>query len=284
MALDRLERELKERIRREEAQHDRGAKPSNALWDHLTRVASLAEQLGRTEGLEPQLCRLAALFHDAGKFAGGAYHGDDRPEEDRSVEVLRELAGDLPAERVEKAADAILQLYRDDPEPTALARVLFDADNLDKLGPLGVANFFVKRGLRGGGISRSWLTRLTVELTYARHAPRTLMTSAGRERARRRGPQTREILLSLIETLREDGLVDLQVDEVEFDGMTLEIVVPRVCTCGGPLSRRIWDMKGMKCSEIHVEHRCDVCGDRHELRFCRPRLTACDEKSPIPLQ
>ncbi len=57
-----------------------------------------------------------------------------------------------------------------------MAAVLFDADNLDKLGPLGVANYFVKIGLRGRGISTSSILRLTVELTYARHAPRCLAT------------------------------------------------------------------------------------------------------------
>ncbi len=275
MDLGKLERELSARIRRDEAQYDRGSKPSNALWDHLERVAGLAEQLGRAEGLDPQVCRIAALFHDAGKFAGGAYHEGDRPEEDRSVEVLRELGGELPTPLVNEAVEAILQLYRDDPEPTALARVLFDADNLDKLGLLGVANFFVKRGLRGGGVSRSWLTRMTVELTYARHAPQALMTEAGRGRARLRAPQTREFLHSLIEALRDDGLVDLRVDEVEFDGLTLDIVAPRACRCGGQLQRRVWDVKGMKCSEIHVEHGCEDCGERRELRFCRPRLAAC---------
>ena len=37
------------------------------------------------------------MFHDAGKFHGGELHGDDVPEEQHSVEVLRKIDADLSA-------------------------------------------------------------------------------------------------------------------------------------------------------------------------------------------
>ena len=83
-----------------------------------------------------------------------------------------------------------MRLYRGDPEPTPLARVLFGADNLEKLGYLGAANFFVKRGLRGQGISPEFMAQFTVELTFARHAVGCMQTESGRIWARRRAPQT----------------------------------------------------------------------------------------------
>jgi molybdate transport repressor ModE-like protein len=267
---------LRERVRREEAAHGRGDTAPDSLWDHLSRVAAIAARLGRAEGLDPEICRLAGLFHDAGKFHGGRLHGDDVPEERHSVDVLCDLAEqhEVPVEQVDEIAEAIEQLYRDDPEPTPLARVLFDADNLDKLGPLGVANLFVKRGLRGRGISQSFVHQFTVELTYARHAAACMLTATGREWARRRAPQTEKFLRSLLDQLREEGLADPVVEEVEFDGLTLDIVSPRACRCGGEVVRDIWQVAGLKCSEIHVAHTCRECADRHEIRFCRPRLTA----------
>ncbi len=278
-ARDALERALRDRIRRDEAAFSTGGdgpgdRPADTLWDHVRRVARLAVSLGREEGVDPEACRLAGLFHDAGKFAGGRYHDDDLPEEQRSVRALRELAADhgLPAARVEPVAEAILQLYRDDPEPTPLARVLFDADNLDKLGPLGVANFFAKAGLRGRAMSLDLLRATTVELTYARSAPDALYTAAGRRRAAVRGAQTEAYFAGLFEALRDDGLADIVVEEAVHEGLPLVIATPRACSCGGALAREIREVPGMKCVRIHLRHRCTACGAEHELAFCRPRL------------
>jgi len=273
-----LERALRDRIREDEAAFARSGGPADTLWDHVARVASLAVSLGAEEGLDPEPCRLAGLFHDAGKFAGGRYHDDDRPEEQRSVATLRELAAahGVPDAQVEPVAEAILQLYRDDPDPTPLAMVLFDADNLDKLGPLGVANFFAKAGLRGGGVSRDLLFQATVELTYARCAPRSLYTAAGRRRAAVRGAQTEAYFRALFDALRDDGLADVQVGEVEHEGLTLVVAAP-ACACGGALRRSVWEEPGMKCVRVHLRHECAACGEIHELVFCRPRLERAGE-------
>jgi uncharacterized protein len=269
-----LESALREHLRAEEARHS-GKRPApDTLWEHACRVARIAERLGAAEGLDPSSCRLAALFHDAGKFEEGRYHEDGRPEEERSVELLREmgLAHGLDEAQIAPIGEAVLQLYRDDPEPSPLARVLFDADNLDKLGPLGVANAFVKAGLRGSPLGPRLLLRLTVELTYARHAARAMHTRLGREWAGRRAEQTVVFVLSLLESLREDGLYDFRVEPVDFEGLTLDVVSPAACACGERLERRVWQEAGLKCTEIHLEHACTACRDRSEIRFCRPRL------------
>jgi uncharacterized protein len=275
--LNPIERALRDRIRREETLFGRTDRETDSLWDHLERVSRLAERLGKTEGVDPVAARLAGLFHDAGKFSEGRYHEDERPEEERSVECLRELAGEhgLAPSVLEEVAEAILQLYRDDPNLSPLARVLFDADNLDKLGPLGIANRFVKVGLRGHGVSPKALHRLTVEMTYARHAPRCMATESGRLMAEKRAPATVNFIIELLRTLREDGLYDFKMEEVVHNGLTLDVVVPESCNCGGKLERNIWEVSGIKCTEIHIQHTCADCGESQELRFCKPRLR-CD--------
>lgn len=275
MTQSNIEDALREHVRREEKLADQSLRTADSLWDHLVRTAAIAEQLGRAEGLEPGTCRLAALFHDAGKFHQGQLHGDSTPEEQHSVAVLARLAKqhDLPDPQIAEISEAILQLYRDDPDSTPLAEVLFDADNLDKLGYLGAANFFVKRGLRGQGISPSLLVRFTVELTYARHAVASMQTEAGKEWAHRRAPQTQHFFRSLLDQLREDGLADLVIKEIEFNGLVIDAVVPETCACGRALAPRITQEEGIKCRRIHLEHACEDCGDRYEVRFCRPRLT-----------
>jgi HD superfamily phosphodiesterase len=229
-----IEDSLRDYVCREESAADGGDRAADSLWDHLCRTAGIAEQLGRTEGLDPSTCRLGALFHDAGKFHRGQRHGDSEPEEMHSVEVLGQFAQShgIPESQVAEISEAILQLYRCDPDPTPLARVLFDADNLDKLGFLGVANFFVKRGLRGQGVSPEFMVQFTIELTYARHAVGCMQTETGRNWAQRRAPQTQNFFRSLLDQLREDGLADLVINELEFDGLAIDAVVPSTCSCG----------------------------------------------------
>jgi HD superfamily phosphodiesterase len=274
-----IEQSLREHVLREETAADQGEKTVDSLWDHLSRTAGIAEQLGRAEGIDPSTCRLAALFHDAGKFHQGKLHGDSEPEEKHSVEVFESLARQhcIPEHQVAEISEAILQLYRGDPDPTPLAKVLFDADNLDKIGYLGAANFFVKRGLRGRGISPSFMVQFTVELTYARHAVGCMQTEAGQDWARRRAPQTQSFFRSFLDEVREDGLADLVIKELEFDGLMIDAVVPSTCGCGRALVPEIWQDEGIKCHKIHLVHACRDCEERYEVRFCRPRLVEEDE-------
>ncbi|MCP4900450.1 MAG: HD domain-containing protein, partial [bacterium] len=242
-----IEDSLREIVQREEATASLVDRSTDSLWDHLCRTAKIAEHIGRAEGIDPTTCRLAALFHDAGKFHNGQLHGDSQAEEVHSVEVFRRLADQngISKDHVDEISEAILQLYRDDPDPTPLARVLFDADNLDKLGHLGVANFFVKRGLRGGGISPDFLVQFTVELTYARHAEACMQTEAGRIWARRRAPQARGFYFSLLDQLREDGLFNMAIKEVEYDGLLIDAVTPEVCNCGRAMAPEIRQEEGI---------------------------------------
>jgi len=141
-----MEAALEERIRYEEARYNGKGKGGGSLWHHLVLVARLAENLGRSEGLDPVTCRLAGLFHDAGKFSGGTYHQDDRPEEERSIELLLELADKHGLDRdiVDRIVVSLQQRYRNVEDQAPLTRVLFDADNLDKLGFLGITNYFIR--------------------------------------------------------------------------------------------------------------------------------------------
>ncbi|MCP4902010.1 MAG: hypothetical protein GY906_34020, partial [bacterium] len=147
---------------------------------------------------------------------------------------------------------------------------------------LGVANFFVKRGLRGGGISPDFLVQFTVELTYARHAEACMQTEAGRIWARRRAPQARGFYVSLLDQLREDGLSNMAIKEVEYDGLLIDAVTPEVCNCGRAMAPEIRQEEGIKCLRIYLVHSCSDCGERYEVRFCRPRLVDRDVYGSCP--
>ena len=219
-----------------------------------------AERLGLAEGLDLTACRLAGLFHDAGKFGGGSYHKGNKPEEKRSVSVFRELTRGkgFATHLIDQVEESILQLYRQDPDQTLLTKVLFDADNLDKLGPFGIANYFVKTGLRGGGLSASVLHKITVELTYARHAPVCFTTKEGEKLPRKRAPKTIAFFQQLLDSLREDGFFDFRIHEVILMICLLDVVTPASCNCGEQFSLNISEIPGIKCSEIHLAHSCGL--------------------------
>jgi uncharacterized protein len=267
-----IRNELGQHIRKEESSYGSDVSAPDTLMGHLDRVASYAVRLASEEGVDLLCAELAGLFHDAGKFHGGQYHKGDTPEEEYSVEILREMGkrNGLDPAIIEEASDAIRQLYLDDPKPTPLSMVLFDADNIDKMGLLGIANYFIKSGLRGEGITAEMLMDLTVELTYARYASRRLFTKTGRAIAERRSSDTIRFIHDFLESLKEDGLFDVRVERTSVSDLELEVITPSACHCGAKLAKKTWIEKGVKCTEIHLEIACTACDNRYKIKFCRP--------------
>ncbi len=271
--LKTVHEKLSLRIREEEASYHNAMNAPDTLMGHLDRTAAYAVRLASKENVEALKAELAGLFHDAGKFHGGKYHEGDKPEEEYSVDVLRELTADsgLSADVMEDASDAIRRLYRDDSKQTPLSMVLFDADNLDKIGFLGIANYFIKSGLRGRSISPDMIADLTIELTYARYASRRFYTKTGRAIAERRSADTIRFIHGFLDLLREDGLFEAHIERAQVSDVELDVVKPAACPCGAAMEiSRTWIEQGVKCTEIHLEMACGACGHRHKIKFCRP--------------
>ncbi|MEO2241170.1 MAG: HD domain-containing protein [Euryarchaeota archaeon] len=125
------------------------APPSHG-YDHVRRVVSLCEFIGRREGADLEVLLAAAWLHDVG-----------RPEEERTgrdharisariaARVLPSLG--FPRSKLDDVVHAIeAHRYSSGPEPRTLeARILQDADNLDALGAVGIARCFCVVGERG---------------------------------------------------------------------------------------------------------------------------------------
>jgi uncharacterized protein len=110
-------------------------------FDHVLRVAEMAERLGRQLGADLEILRAAALLHDASGAAPGA--GTRASHEQGSAAFAGKILMEegWPADRVGAVQHCIrAHRFRGGEEPkTVEARILFDADKLDVMGAFGAA-------------------------------------------------------------------------------------------------------------------------------------------------
>ena len=110
--------------------------PWATIWSHIIRVAACATWLAERHGVDPEACYLAALLHDVHKldeWDTGLPHADLG-----AHAALETLRGELSPH----AVNAVVRAIRIHPERPPLswkvARVLHDADKLDKVGATGL--------------------------------------------------------------------------------------------------------------------------------------------------
>lgn len=149
---------MNEQISIEEARDLYAAGDAAHDFDHVLRVARLADQIAASEGADRSIVWLAALLHDMP--AQEEEVGDHRTTHHlRSAEYARQLltmrgTAETVIEQVVHCIEA--HRYRDRTlQPQTLeARCLYDADKLDSIGAIGVARAFAYAGAHG---SRLWI-------------------------------------------------------------------------------------------------------------------------------
>jgi uncharacterized protein len=127
--------------------------PGSHGLDHVLRVVSLCESIGKAENADMMVLLPAALFHDIAR------------QKEREMGIPHEEAGAQMAEcylrsirydeeRIVKITHAIrTHRYRSTAKPETLeARILSDADKLDAMGAVGIARTFIRAGEHGGDI------------------------------------------------------------------------------------------------------------------------------------
>lgn len=254
-------------------QHKSAEEPLSSLWAHSSRAGRIAHHLALAEGLEPEPALLAGLLHDTGKFAQGSYHEDDIPEELKAVGfVERILAGTVHERWIPMVSQAIVSMYLTMEATSDIGKVVHDADNLDKLGCMGVAQFFAKNALRRRFLNDDLMARASIELTYAHHAPDTLKTATGRALARARTIRTRRFYGELLEEWAQLGLGAFKIIEEDIAGIVCILVVPGACSCGGRLEIQSDIRDAIKCRSVLVRYSCLECGQHSEYSFCLPNV------------
>lgn len=278
-----LTEEVRKVIRESEQKYDGGSRSSESfLWEHTTHVASLAHRLALAENLDPVIPAVAALFHDAGKFAGGRYHEDAGAEEEESARIAEPLLRrfGMRSADINRVISGLRALYSEKAAKNAVARIIHDADFLSKFGALGVASFFVKSALRGRTLGSAVLGHLSKELTYAACLPSNMHTAAGRRLAAKKAADSLKFFDSLLADLRDAGIADLEVRRMRVPHPTrkkrsleVRLVASRTCPrCGGRWQRTWTTERGVKCRKLIVDWTCRGCAGQLETSFCLPEI------------
>ncbi len=247
---------------------------TNFLWDHSYRVGKIAYTLALREGVNPLIPTIAALFHDAGKFVLGQYHIDNIPEETHSANIAERILKEesFSTKEIQLILSAISALYNDQMDCNIHCQIVHDADRLEKLGLLGIANFFSKATLRGKNLSDTLSSSLSRELTYANASPKTMLTKSGRLFAIEKSKKTILYFDGLLEELELFGLGKFHSKKTLLDtGEEIILVVPENCSqCKGEYQITITTEKGIKCEKLTAHFSCNRCEEQYDISFCLP--------------
>ncbi len=119
-------------------------------WYHNLRVMALCERIGREEGADMTVLRLAALLHDIGRAeerSTGECHAEISARECEAL-LREENYEDQLIATVKKAI--LTHRFRKNNPPTSLEeKILFDADKIDSIGAIGVVRAFAYSGYIG---------------------------------------------------------------------------------------------------------------------------------------
>ena len=265
-------------IQKSENDYNEQAPPieTDFLWDHSIRVSKIAFKIAVQEGVDPLVPTLGALLHDSGKFVFGKYHQDSVAEEVHSAKIAKELLADLglSSNDISLVVNAINALYNDSIDCDFNCQIIHDADRLEKLGPLGIANFFTKSTLRGVNLTNTILTSLSRELTYAYAAPKTMLTKTGKDFAKIRSQRSIDFfddLLEEFETFNIARFYQKHISDENFGEFVL--VVPDKCpSCSGKFLIDFKTEKGIKCEKLTAIYSCDKCEEKYKIAFCLPLI------------
>jgi len=264
-----------------------GQAPSEFLLEHTLRTAAIAHKIALMERVDPFLPTLVALYHDAGKFHEGAYHQDRIPEEEHAALLAEKMLTGfgLESRAIESVAESLRALYDERLACSGPCRIVQDADRLEKLGALGVGAFFTKAALRGRGLVDALVQTLSRELTYARAAPRSMLTASGKQLAMEQAPKTIAFFDNLLEQIESWGIASFECHTIVLDedfrtregatvrGMEVSVAMLRACPdCEGPLALTHRREQDVKCERFTARFQCAHCSYASETSLCLPLL------------
>jgi uncharacterized protein len=118
-------------------------------WEHILRVYNLCLHIGKKEGADMEILKIASILHDIGRPYQDKSNGEICHAE-KGVVLARELLSEFnfDNEKINKIVHCIeTHRFRNKKVPISKeAKILFDADKLDSIGATGIGRAFLFSG------------------------------------------------------------------------------------------------------------------------------------------
>jgi HD superfamily phosphodiesterase/predicted RNA-binding Zn-ribbon protein involved in translation (DUF1610 family) len=256
--------------------------PDSFLWEHTLQAAAVARQISLAENKDPLAPVLAALFHDAGKFASAGYHRDDIPEEIKAADLAEDLLkkSGIKESLLREVIKGLKALYNDTAARSKTADIVHDADFLVKSGCLGVASFFTKETLRGNSMVHALSQSLSKELTYAVALVENMRTRSGKAIAKLKKEKSLSFYTDLIRELKDHGIARFEIRQLKFPCpwnpekfLNIHLALHETCPeCGGNWTIDLDQSRGVKCEKLTALVQCQNCRWTEKIAFCLPEI------------
>lgn len=130
-------------------------------FDHVERVLKMALHIGKKEGADLEVLKLAAILHDVSRKSADEQKGKvDHAKEGALAarEILEKFA--IPESKIAAICHCIeAHRFRNEIKPRTLeAKILFDADKLDSIGAIGIGRAFLFAGEIGAKLHNAVAT------------------------------------------------------------------------------------------------------------------------------
>jgi len=152
--------------------------PPSHDWSHVQRVLQMCRYIGTKEGADLRILELAALLHDIARHEEDTNKGQICHAQ-RGAELADEILHQhvIEEETIRQVTHCILaHRFRNRKlAVTKEAKIIFDADNLDAMGAIGIARSFAFAGENNLKLyTKDHLALLeasTAHIDYTRHTP-----------------------------------------------------------------------------------------------------------------
>ncbi|MGM0465859.1 MAG: HD domain-containing protein [Acidobacteriota bacterium] len=261
---------------------DKVLKRESFLWDHTLQVCAVAQKICLEEGVDPLLPVITSLFHDIGKFDKGTYHSGDIPEEQLSSKKAESILirEGMDKKQIHQITSSLETLYNEHKPLTRTAEIVHDSDFLAKSGHMGVAHFFIKSALRGTTLLNSLIQSSGRELTYASVLSQNMRTRTGKRIAAQKKKKTLSFFKGLIKEVNHLGNIHLKIRKLTWPcpndpqkHIRVFMVLPHRCPeCQGDIRTKNSSQKGIKCTQLITDIKCNKCSWKIQTRFCLPEV------------
>lgn len=163
--------------------------------NHTLRVLNFAEQLAKREKADLEVIQFAAILHDVGKYKEDQTFNHADVSAEMSKKILKNY--NLTKKQKENIVHAVKEhsYHKQGQLRTIEAKILKDADTLDRLSPARIINFFYY-----GALKKRTIPEIIKKVEFVFNFTEKISTPSGRILAKKK----QKLAQDFVNSLKED--------------------------------------------------------------------------------